>query len=180
MITIFDSETTGLIKAKGSDQLHQPHLTEIYAMQVDEKFNLIKEFETLIKPPIPIPSFLEKQIGITNQMVANAPTFIQVYKHIMNVFFKSHTVVAHNLTFDEGVLINELRRIGKEHHFPYPPIKFCTVEQSMHIKGHRLKNAELYKIATGKEIEGAHRAKNDVLATFESYKWLKTKVGTHS
>ena len=173
MITIFDQETTGLLKAKGSDILHQPHLTEIYAMQVDEKDNLIREFETLIKPPIPIPSFLEKQIGITNEMVANAPTFLQIYKKIIEVFFCSHTVVAHNLSFDEGVLINELKRIGKEHHFPYPPIKFCTVEQSMYVKGFRLKNSELYKIATGKDIVGAHRAKNDVLATYESYKWLK-------
>lgn len=172
-ITVFDQETTGLLKSKGSDILHQPYLTEIYAMQVDAKGNLIKEFETLIKPPMPIPSFLEKQIGITNEMVINAPTFLQVYKQIIGVFFCSHTVVAHNLSFDEGVLINELKRIGKEHHFPYPPIKFCTVEQSMHLKGHRLKNSELYTMATGQEIIGAHRAKNDVLATYESYKWLR-------
>lgn len=174
-ITVFDQETTGLIKPKGSDLLHQPYLTEIYAMQVDNKGNLIRDFGTLIKPPLPIPSFLEKQIGITNEMVINAPTFLQVYKNIIEVFFCSHTIVAHNLTFDEGVLINELKRIGKEHHFPYPPIKFCTVEQSMHIKGHRLKNSELYTLATGKEIIGAHRAKVDTLATYESYKWLKSQ-----
>lgn len=171
--TIYDQETTGLVKAKGSDQLHQPHLTEFYGMQVDRKGKLIKEFGTLIKPPIPIPKFLEKQIGITNEMVANSPTFIQVYKKIIQVFFCSHTSVAHNLSFDEEVLIGELRRIGKEYHFPYPPIKFCTVEQSMHIKGYRLKNSELYTLATGKEMVGAHRAKADVLATYESYKWLK-------
>jgi DNA polymerase III epsilon subunit-like protein len=168
-----DSETTGLIKAEGSDILYQPYLTEFYAMQVDNHGKLVREFGTLIKPPIPIPGFLEKQIGITNQMVANAPTFIQVYKKIISVFFCSHTVVAHNLTFDEGVLINELKRIGKEHHFPYPPVKFCTVEQSMHLKGYRLKNSELYFLATGREIEGAHRAKVDTQATFESYKWLR-------
>ena len=121
------------------------------------------------------PGFLEKQIGITNQMVVKAPTFIEIYKKITEVFFRSHTVVAHNLTFDEQVLITELKRIGKEYHFPYPPIKFCTVEQSMHIRGYRLKNSELYKLTTGKEIIGAHRAKNDVLATFESYKWLRRK-----
>ena len=87
MITIFDQETTGLLRAKGSDILHQPHLTEIYAMQVDEKNNLIREFETLIKPPIQIPGFLEKQIGITNEMVVNAPSFLQIYKKIIEVFF---------------------------------------------------------------------------------------------
>lgn len=171
--TIFDLETTGLVEAKGSDQITQPHMTEFYAMQVDKNDRLVREFETYIKPPVPIPRFLEKQIGITNQMVANAPTFIEVYKEIIRVFFCSHTMVAHNAPFDKDVLKVELARIGKEYDFPYPPITFCTVEKSMHIKGHRLKNDELYKLATGKELIGAHKAKNDVLATFESYKWLK-------
>ncbi len=173
MYTIFDFETTGLLKAVGTDIMHQPYITEVYCLQVNEDYEQVKEFHTLVKPPIPIPSFLEKQIGITNEMVSNAPTFLGIYKKIINTFLGSHTAIAHNLTFDEGVLIYELRRIGKEHHFPYPPIKFCTVEQSMWVKGHRLKNNELYKIATGKELEGAHQAKNDVLATFESFKWLK-------
>lgn len=173
MYTILDLETTGLVGSKGKDQLYQPHITEFYAMQVDNKFNFVREFDTLVKPPIPIPAFLEKQIGITNQMVADAPSFLQVYRKIIEVFYCSHTIVAHNLSFDEEVLITELRRIGKEHHFPYPPIKFCTVEQSMHIKGHRLKNSELYEIATGKQMGLMHRAKADVQATFESFKWLK-------
>ncbi len=173
MITLLDLETTGLVGAKGKDQLYQPHITEFYAMQVDNDLNFVRDFDTLIKPPIPIPGFIEKLIGITNEMVADAPTFIQAHKKIIEVFYCSHTIVAHNLPFDEEVLITELKRIGKEHHFPYPPIKFCTVEQSMHIKGFRLKNSELYALATGKEIVGAHRAKNDVEAMFESFKWLK-------
>lgn len=172
MITIIDLETTGLVKAKGADPFHQPHITEFYALKVDEKFNKIKEFETYIKPPIPIPKHIEKMIGITNQMVSDSPSFLEVFQDICNMFFKSHTMVAHNLPFDLGVIVCELTRIGKEHHFPYCPIQFCTCEQSMHIKGHRLKNGELYELATGQEIKGAHRAKNDVLATFESYKWL--------
>jgi len=175
MITILDLETTGLVGAKGKDQLHQPHITEFYAMQVDNNLKFVRDFDTFIKPPVPIPSHITKITGIDDEMVANAPTFLQVYKKIIEVFFCSHTIVAHNLSFDEEVLITELKRIGKEYHFPYPPIKFCTVEQSMHIKGHRLKNNELYNIATGKDIENAHRAKNDVLATFESYKWLRNQ-----
>ena len=173
VITIFDFETTGLVGAKGRDLLHQPHITEFYGMQVDNNYKFIRDFETYVKPPIPIPAFLEKQIGITNQMVANAPKFIEVWKKIAHVFWGSHTLVAHNASFDVEVLVTELKRIGKEYHFPYPPVHFCTVEQSMWVKGHRLKNGELYKIATGKDIVGAHKAKNDVLATFESFKWLK-------
>ncbi len=172
-ITIFDLETTGLIQSKGSDIIHQPHITEFFAIKIDDRYNVIKEFGTYIKPPIKIPLHIEKLIGITNEMVMDSPSFSDVYRSIVDMFFCSHTVVAHNLTFDEEVMRYELRRIGKEYHFPYPPIKFCTVEQSLHIKGHRLKNGELYKIATGKELIGAHEARNDVMATFESFKWLK-------
>jgi len=173
MITVFDLETTGLVKAKGIDIAHQPYITEVYAIQLDNRGNIKKEFESYIKPPIPIPDYITKITNINDYTVKDAPIFLEVYKKIIEIFFCSHTVVAHNLTFDEQVLIFELQRIGKEYHFPYPPVKFCTVEQSMYIKGHRLKNGELYKIATGREIEGAHKAKNDVMATYESYKWLR-------
>lgn len=172
-ITILDFETTGLLEAMGTPLALQPFATELYAMQVDGEGNLVNEVNTLIKPPIPIPDFLVKAIGITNEMVANAPVFSEIYKEVVEVFLCSHTMVAHNLPFDQGILWCELARLGKEKNFPLPPIKFCTVEQSMHLKGYRLKNSELYELATGKEIEGAHRAKNDVLATYESYKWLK-------
>ena len=174
LVTVYDFETTGLFKAEGTEDLYQPHATEFYGMQFDQTTDeVINEFETYIKPPIPIPAFLEKQIGITNEMVANAPTFIEVWRNIVAVFLGSHTSVAHNHTFDERVLSHELRRIGKEYHCPYPPTKFCTVEQSMWVKGYRLKNGELYEIATGKVLEGAHIARNDVMATYENYKWLK-------
>jgi len=172
VITVLDTETTGLLEAVGTPLSIQPHMIEICAIQFDDNGEVASKFESLIRPPIPIPDHIPKINGITNAMVANSPTFPEVYRKIVEVFFGSHTVIAHNLTFDEGILINELKRIGKEYHFPYPPIKFCTVEQSMWVKGFRLKNNELYKIATGKEIDGAHRAKNDVLATYESYKWL--------
>lgn len=175
MITIFDTETTGLLMAKGSDINLQPYIIEICAIQVDESDNIINEIETLVFPPMNIPLHITKITGITTNDVSSAPIFSEIYKDLLSVFFGSHTVVAHNLSFDVGMLVNELTRINKEFSFPYPPIQFCTVEQSMHIKGYRLKNSELYTLATGKEIEGSHRAKADVLATYESYKWLKSK-----
>lgn len=175
MITIFDLETTGLRLAEGNDLSVQPYMVEIYAIQVDDNDNIIKEMHQLIKPPIPIPYVTTKIHGISDYDVRNSPTFVEIYKDLCEVFFESHTMVAHNLSYDKGVTIDELKRIGKEYSFPYPPINFCTVEQSMHIRGYRLKNGELYKIATGLEIIDAHQAKNDVLATFESYKWLKSQ-----
>jgi len=175
IVTVWDTETTGLLKPEGNDEAIQPHIIEIYAIQVDGNGKILLELNTLIKPPIPIPEFITKINGISNNDVKDSPTFVEVYREVADVFFGSHSSVAHNETFDRGMLINELKRIGKEFHFPYPPISFCTVEQSMHLKGYRLKNSELYKLATGKEIINAHQAKADVLATWESYKWLKSQ-----
>lgn len=175
-ITTVDVETTGLVNAKGSDPITQPYITEYFALKVDTRTGSYQEFESYIKPPIPIPKHIEKLIGITNDMVRNAPTFLEFHKEIIKSCFCAHTLVAHNLPFDLECIRLELARIGKEHQFPYPPIHFCTVEQSMHIKGHRLKNSELYKLATGKEIEGAHKARNDVWATYTSYKWLMERA----
>ena len=175
MITIFDWETTGLEQPEGNHPNVQPFAIEIYAMQVDEDGNLINELETFVKPPTPISPLITKITGITNNDLRDAPTFAEIYRDLSAVFFGSHTSVAHNLAFDKSIIIHESRRIGKEHNFPYPPIDFCTVEQSLHIKGHRLKNSELFEIATGKTLEGAHRARVDVQATYESYLWLRSQ-----
>lgn len=177
MITVLDFETTGLPRAIGSDLSIQPHATELYAQQMTPEGELVKEFDSLIKPGAPIPKFLEKIIGITNEMVADAPAFIDLFDQIVDVFVGSRIMVAHNLSFDLKIMIFELQRIGKEHNFPFPPIHFCTMEQSTWIKGKKLKNGDLYKHITGEDIVGAHRGKADVLATKENYLWLVKQKG---
>jgi len=92
-ITIFDSETTGLLEAEGTDIALQPYFTEIYAMQVDDEGNIINELDTLIKPPIPIPLFITKKFGVTDHMLKDSPTFIEVYQELVGVFFGIHTLL---------------------------------------------------------------------------------------
>ena len=172
-IAVFDTETTGLIEAMGTDLKFQPHIIEIYIAILNSSFKQVDEYQTLIKPPIPIPAYITKINGIDDAMVEKAPEFPEVFPKIAKTFLGCHTMVAANLTFDLGMLRLDLERCGKLFSFPYPPMPFCTMEQSMHLRGHRLKNKELYKIATGKDLVNAHRAKNDVMATIESFKWLK-------
>lgn len=170
---VLDLETTGLLKPFGTDLFLQPHIIEIAALQLNKNDKIIKEAVTLIKPPISIPYHITKLTGIDDEMVKNKPSFVEIYKEFTNFFIGCETLVAHGISFDEGVLIIELQRIGKEYYFPYAPKKFCTIEQSMHLKGRRLKNSELYEIITGRQIKEAHRAINDVRATCENYKGLK-------
>lgn len=171
---IIDTETTGLLKPEGIELIYQPYIIEICAIKINDSFQRIGELITLIKPPIPISKKITHITNITDDMVKNSPTFPKLYRPLVDLFLGCHTFVAHNATFDIGILKLELSRIEKQFNFPWPPIHFCTVEQSLHLKGHRLKLSELYELATGKkEIENAHRAESDVLALTDSYKWLK-------
>ena len=170
-----DTETTGLLKPDAASLNLQPFITEIYAVKLTDNLGFIEDVNTLVKSPIPIPDEVIKISGITNEMVADAPKFIEVYNELVDLFIGERTTVGHNVSFDLGVLWAELARHRLEFHFPWSPIWMCTVEKSMSIKHKRLSLKDLYMLATGHAYEDAHRAKSDVLATIECYQWLETK-----
>ena len=62
-IIVTDTETTGLVKPIPTDIQFQPFLTEIYACKLNNKFEFLGEFETFIRPPIPIPAEITKITG---------------------------------------------------------------------------------------------------------------------
>ncbi len=171
---IFDTETTGLLKPDATRVENQPYITEIYAARLDSKNNVIDEVETLISVPVEIPPLITKLTGIDDYMLMGQPEFIEVYKPLVNLFLGARTIIAHNLPFDNGMLWSELRRHDLEFKFPWPPEWYCTIEHSMHIENKRLKLSKLHEYSTGKEFkEGAHRAKQDVMALLRCYKWMQ-------
>jgi len=172
---IFDTETTDLLKPVKTNLIYQPCLTEIFCLLIDDEYHQLDTFHRLVNPEIPIPQYITRLTGIDDYMVADAPTYKEIHKKLSKFLKKADRIVAHNLMFDLRILEIQAKKIKKKLRFP--KIKFCTVENSMWVKGYRLKNSELYKIATGeKEIEGAHRAERDVRATAKSFKWLLEKL----
>ncbi|MCK5016019.1 MAG: 3'-5' exonuclease [Candidatus Peribacteraceae bacterium] len=170
----FDTETTGLLKPAAASLADQPHIVEFFGLKVDDDFNVVEEVSVLIKPPIPMPEEVIRIHHITDDMVAEAPPFRDVYDRLVSLFLGETTMVAHNLSFDAGMLKNELRRISCDFKFPWPPQWHCTVEKSRHIHGRRLKLTQLHQIATGKpHQDGAHRADEDVYALIRCYIWMK-------
>lgn len=168
-----DTETTGLLNPKSSASFNQPYLTEIYLIKFCEKtFEPLDEFETFIKPPIPIPEFITKLTGIDDETVKNAPSFLEVYDDLCDFVLGENKIVGHNINFDLTVLFHELSRIGFELNFPWVKERIDTVEMSYPIEKRRLRLGQLYEKATGKEIIGAHRAREDAIATVSCYKWL--------
>lgn len=171
-----DLETTGLLHPEAADISQQPFITEFYAIRINENWDVVDEIETFMKPDIPIPEIVTKITGITDEMVRGAPTFIEMYDRLCDFFLGETVAIAHNATFDMGVLRFELERYGLQFNFPWPKKYNCTVELSYPIQNKRLKLTQLHEIATGRpHDDGAHRAKNDVMALIRCYRWLMEK-----
>lgn len=167
-----DTETTDLLKPDSAEISLQPYMTEIYAVKINEDFEFIEDVSFLINVPVPVPEFITKLTNISDEMLENEKPFSKRYKKLSKFFTGVDGVIGHNINFDMDVLKFELRRIGKEHCFPWPRQRICTVEKSFPLENKRLKLGQLYNMATGKTHEGSHRAKADVEATLACFKWL--------
>ena len=170
---IFDTETTGLLRPSATELHLQPHITEIFALKVDEDFNEVDRLETFVRSPVPISEEITKITGITNEMISHAPTFAEIYRELADFFKGEQTAVAHNYTFDHGMLIVELQRLGLEYKFPWPYKCVCTIELSHQINNKRMTLGDLHVLATGEPIENAHRASSDVLAMVPCLAYLR-------
>ena len=162
---IFDTETTGLVKAIASDIKHQPRVIEFAAIKLcDETLAELDRLHFLVNPKRPVPPEIVKITKITDKMVEGEKTFIERIEELKNFFDGENNLIAHNLSFDKSILDIELKR-NQVDDFPIPKNLICTIEQSYHIKGIRLNQGRLYEIATdGMKFQGAHRAINDVEA----------------
>lgn len=170
-----DLETTGLLKPDLVDARLQPCITEIYVCKFDWDGNITAEFETFVKPTLPIPDNVIEITGITNEMVADAPSFIEIYDDLVDFFLGEKMFFAHNCSYEIGVLSCELRKFDLDYRFPWPAHQICTVEAAMPISNKRLKLGQLYKEITGKEMPYGHRAKVDVLAMVECIVGMKKR-----
>lgn len=172
---MYDTETTGLRKPANSDLNLQPKIIEFAVAELNDDYDVVGEHVWLINPEQSITPEITKITGLTDEDLHDKPTFIQVLPEIESVFLGVNRIIAHNLPFDMDLLIYELRRIGREFAFPYPPNQMCTVQQASElIFGRRARMIELYEKAMGKPLAQTHRALDDVRALVEivrHYRW---------
>jgi DNA polymerase-3 subunit epsilon len=153
MYVIVDIETTGGNKNTG-------RITEIAAIK-HNGHKVVDTFETLVNPEVPIPQFIQKLTRITDEMVANAPTFDEVADEF-DAFTSNSIFIAHNVNFDYRFIREEFRKIGKD----FSRKKMCTVQLSRKaFPG--LPSYSLGKITKELSIplDGHHRASVDARAT---------------
>lgn len=93
---VVDLETTGGSAQAGS------MITEIGAVKV-RGGEVLGEFQTLVNPRASIPSFIAVLTGISDSMVAQAPTIDLALPSFLE-FARGSVLVAHNAPFDVGFL----------------------------------------------------------------------------
>lgn len=170
LAVLFDTETTGLVENRSRQLDQQPSVIEFYGCLADLKTGKIKkEYGQLVKPPNPLSDLPEKRggktiteiTGISNEMLEKAPPFAKVASKVFDFVEKAPVLIAHNLTFDRDMLEIEAERLKRKLKLPKQSI--CTVEQTIHLKGHRLTLSNLYELLFKERFAGAHRAKGDVI-----------------
>jgi len=147
---LLDLETTG-----GNAQ--RDRITEIAAVRVEHGVEVAR-WSTLVNPGVPISGFIERLTGISNAMVAQAPTFDAVAPQLLKLL-DGAVLVAHNVRFDHGFLLHELARID----VPLRTRTLCTVRLSRlltpGVKGHGL---DAIMQRHGIQSGARHRAMGDV------------------
>lgn len=169
----FDTETTGLCNTEAISVEKQPKIIEFAAVKFDEKFKELDRLEFLCHPGIEISREITNITGITNDMLKGEKPFSSNLDKLNKFFLGEEILFGHNLAFDVNLLRYELIRLDRLTKFPWPPIQICSIERTMHIRGHRLSLTKLHEHYTKEpHTDGAHRAVNDVLALITCLKHM--------
>ena len=132
-------------------------ITEIAAVRV-ENGQEVARWSTLVNPGMRIPPLIQNLTGISNTMVADAPPFDEVGATLLKLL-DGAVLVAHNVRFDHGFLLNEYARMDVALRVK----TLCTVRLSRklypHHKSHGL---DAIMLRHGLKTQFRHRAMGDV------------------
>jgi len=153
MYAIVDIETTGGHAAANG-------ITEI-AIILHDGQQVTEKFHTLVHPHQKIPVYITALTGISNAMVASAPSFEDVAQQIYDIL-GDHIFVAHNVNFDYSFVKHQLKAAGFEFNNP----KLCTVRLGRKVFP-GLPSYSLGNFCRSMDvvIEDRHRAMGDAAAT---------------
>ena len=158
-ICFFDLETTGV-------NISKDRVVEISILKVFPNGN--KESKTwLVNPEMPIPAETTAIHGITNEKVANEPTFKTLSKDI-NAMIKDSDLAGFNSNrFDIPLLAEEMLRA--EIDFDMKNRVAIDVQTIFHKMEKRTLSAA-YQFYCNESLENAHSAEADTNATYEVLK----------
>ena len=155
-IVFFDLETTGV-------QVAKDRIVEISILKVFPNGN--KESKTwLVNPTIPIPEVTTAIHGISDEEVANEPTFKELASEISELIHNCDLGGYNSNKFDIPLLAEEFLRVGVD--FDMRNRKAIDVQNIFH-KMEKRTLVAAYKFYCDKDLTDAHSAEADTTATYE-------------
>ncbi|MCU0446657.1 MAG: 3'-5' exonuclease [Microscillaceae bacterium] len=154
-LVFFDLETTGI-------NISQDRIVELSFVKAQLNGEL--EIKTRkINPEMPIPVESSLIHGIYDEDVKDAPTFKSIAKSLAQ-FLEGCDLAGFNiLRFDVPMLVEEFLRAGVD--FQIANRKLIDAQRIFHMMEPRNLTAA-YKFYCGKELEDAHSAEADTMATY--------------
>lgn len=157
-LIVFDLESTGLDLV--NDRIIQISYIKVYPDGREERENIF------INPGKPIPTEVTLLTGISDEDVANAPTFKQKAKELSEKFAGCDFAGFNSNRFDVPMLAEEFLRAGVD--FDFSKCRLIDAQNIYH-KMERRNLAAAYKFYCGRKMEDdfeAHRADQDTEATW--------------
>lgn len=161
-LSIVDVETTGLRAAN-------ERIIEIGIIRVEDG-QVTERYQQLVNPERPVPYFIEQHTGISDEMVAQEPTFAEIFPTIKPLLANS-LFVAHNASFDYSFIKAEYRREGEVFFAP----QLCTVQLSRKLfPAHRRHNLDEIIQRFNIPCPARHRALDDAEVVWQFLSYLQS------
>lgn len=160
-LLFFDIESTGLNVA--TDRIVEISIVKVSPGAPGEP-NKVEVKTRRVNPTIPITAEAQAVHGISDEDVRDEPEFRQLAKSLAQ-WMKGCDIAGYNsLKFDIPLLAEEFLRAGVE--FDFRKRKLIDVQNIFHKKEQRTLKAA-YKFYCGKNLDNAHSAEADTMATYE-------------
>ena len=172
---VFDLETSGAAPSTGAA------VTEIGAVKVLGG-KVIGEFQSFVNPGHYLSEFITSLTGITDAMLAEAPTIDQIFPTFINFLGAGNetVLVAHNAPFD----MSFMKAAASAHSYQWPDY---TVIDTARIARYVLDRDEVpnCKLSTlaqffGSPTSPSHRALDDARATVDVLHGIFERLGSHN
>ena len=169
-IVFFDLETTGT-------DISRDRIVEISVVKVMPNGGIDggSAKTKRINPEMPIPKEASDIHHITDDDVRDCPTFRQIAKSLKAYIEGCDFCGFNSNRFDLPLLAEEFLRVGVDVDF-FRRARYVDVQNIFHKKEERTLVAA-YRFYCGKELEAAHSADADTMATYEV---LKAQLDTYS
>jgi len=158
-VAFFDLETTGLSVSK--DRIVEIGIIKINPDQSEESLTM------KLNPEMKISQESIDIHGISDEDIKDCPTFKDAAEKIKNFIGDADLAGYNSNKFDIPMLLEEFSRVNME--FEMKNRKCVDVQNIFHKKEQRTL-AAAYKFYCNKEIENAHSAEADIIATYEVLK----------